>query len=417
MPKAPKPNKILRFCILLLVVLFTACPPPPPTPTPPSKPPPAVVPPPVLQRLTPAQLPLFGDDLDYQGLDNGIAMSLVYLKRLPAGQNVAFGTDRFSVAQMIRTLEAFRALVAERPDLERLNQVLGQRFRVYRAAGNDQHGTVLYTGYYEPTLDGSAKPGPRFPVPIHSRPSDLVTIDLSLFAPDLRGRRITGRYTGHTVVPYPERSLIRSDPDFDRLAPPIAWLHDPVDLLILQIQGSGKVRLQNGQELQVQFDGSNGQPYRSIGRLLIAQGKITVAQMSMQAIRTYLRNNPREVDAILDHNPRYIFFRRASRGPFGALGVPLTPRRSIAIDRRIFPAGALAYVATPMPQTDPAGHITGWGPYGGFVLAQDTGSAITGPGRVDLFMGDGLEAEVAAGHLKHEGALYFLVLKTDEDPP
>lgn len=409
-------HKFLLVCTVPLVLMFTACPPPRP-PAPPTPPPPPEVPQPVLQRLAPAQRPLFGDDLAYEGLDRSIRMSLDYLGRLPAGQTVAFGPDQVSVGHLIRSLEAFRTLAAGKPDAKRLNQVLNERFRVYRAAGDSQGGAVLYTGYYEPTLSGSAQPDARFPVPVHSRPSDLVTIDLSLFAPDLKGRRITGRYTGRTVVPYPERSLIRRDPDFDRLAPPIAWLQDPVDLLILQIQGSGKVRLEDGQELRIQFDASNGQPYRSIGRLLIAQGKIKAGQMSMQAIRTYLRNNPREVAAIMDHNPRYIFFRRARQGPFGALGVPLTPRRSIAVDRRVFPAGALAFVSTPLPRVDPEGRITGWAPYGGFALAQDTGSAITGPGRVDLFMGDGLQAEVAAGHLKHEGALYFLVLKAQDAEP
>jgi membrane-bound lytic murein transglycosylase A len=250
-------------------------------------------------------------------------------------------------------------------------------------------------------------------VPVYSRPSDLVEIDLGAFAADLKGRSITGRYTGRTVIPYPTRHTIRQEEDFNRIAPPLVWLRDEIDLFVLQIQGSGRVELENGEQFNILFDGSNGRPYASIGRWLIDQGRIPADKMSMQAIRAYLQQNPAQAQAVLDLNARYIFFRKAEQGPVGSLCQLLTPMRSLAVDRALLPSAALAFISMPLPEVDPSGRIQSWKPYRGFALAQDAGSAITGPGRIDLFMGCGPQAETAASHLKHEGALYFLVLDPD----
>jgi membrane-bound lytic murein transglycosylase A len=212
-------------------------------------------------------------------------------------------------------------------------------------------------------------------------------------------------------VPYPTRGQIRRIDDFNTLAPPVAWLKDEVDLLVLQIQGSGKVQVDDGDVLHIQFETSNGQPYRSIGRRLIDQGRIAVQDMSMQAIRSYLQQHPDQLAEILDHNPRYIFFRKADGGPRGSLGVPLTPMRSLAVDHGLFPSAALAFFSTQFPHVNEKGIIEHWESYNSFALAQDAGSAIKGPGRADLFVGAGRISEVAAGHLKHPGQLHFLVLK------
>lgn len=368
-----------------------------------------------LERLPRAGYPHFSDQRGYEQLARSIEMSLTYLRKLPSQRPVAFGSDVYTVAQMIRSLEVFLTIIAGAPDSEQLNQVIAERYRVYQAAGRAKTNRVLFTGYYEPVLQGSSRASAEFCIPIHSRPEDLVEIDLSAFAPDLKGRRIVGRYTNHTVVPYPERDLIRRQPDFDRIAPPIVWVRDEVDLFNLMVQGSGEVLLESGKTLQIQFDVSNGRPYRSIGRLLIDQGKIDANQMSMQAIREYLHQHPQEAQAILNHNPRYIFFRRVDQGPLGALGVALTAHRSMAIDRKLFPSAALAFVAVPAPVVTEQGEIQKWAALNAFVLAQDAGSAIQGAGRADLFWGHGLQAEVAAGHLKHEGQLYFLMLKPDAE--
>ena len=393
---------------LSVLIMLTACAPTPPAPIAPPPPPP---PPPVLERLTPEAYPRFEDQFDYENLGAAIEMSLVYLKRLPPGKEVRLGQDVYNVAHLIASLEAFAALTAAHPSTERLNSSLASDYLVYRAAGRQPSGKVIYTGYYEPLLNGSRTPSAEYSVPVHSRPGDLVDIDLSLFASDLQGRRIVGRVTGRTVVPYPDRRGIRHEQDFNTIAPPIAWLNDEIDLFILQIQGSGRVQLDSGEQILVQFDGSNGHPYGSVGRYLIDTGKITAEAMSMQAIRTYLRRNPAEREPILDHNPRYIFFKEGSGAPRGALDVPLTPMRSMAVDRNIFPSAALGFITTSLPRVDENGAVTEWFEYRGFALAQDAGSAIKGPGRVDLFWGYGPQAEAAAGRLKNPGQLYFLVLK------
>jgi membrane-bound lytic murein transglycosylase A len=364
-----------------------------------------------LKRLNKADYPRFTDQLNYARLDAGIDRSLAYLRKLPPQRPVVFGPDTYTVAHLIRSLQAFAAIVKDHPDADELGRLIAERFAVYQAIGSDESGTVLFTGYYEPLLQGRKKKSVDFPVPVNSRPADLLSIDLSPFSPDLSGRRIIGRYANRTVVPYPDRAHIRRESDFNTIAPPIVWLHDEIDLFTLMVQGSGKVRLKDGQTLQIGFDISNGLPYRSIGRMMIKRGKISANRMSMQAIREYLIQHPGQAAQIMNQNPRYIFFRQLPQGPLGALGVAITPKRSLAVDRDFFPAAALAFISVSLPQVDERGAIRQSAPFSGFALAQDTGDAISGPGHVDLFCGSGLQAGVTAGHLKHGGQLYFLVLK------
>ena len=394
--------KSLRLvCILLGIGGMLSC---APIPT-------AIVEPPALERLSPPNYPHFEDMGRYEMLGESISQSLSYLRKLPAQRTITFGPDHYTVAHLIRSLEDFRRLIQSMPSNRELNRVIRNRYRVYLAAGGNQANEVLFTGYYEPVLEGSRKASAQYPVPIHGRPADLVEIDLSLFAPDLAGRRIQGRYTNGSVLPYPTRGEIRGKDDFNTLAPPVAWLKDEVDLLTLQIQGSGRVQFKNGDVQRIQFDSSNGRPYRSIGRRLIDQGLIAAQDMSMPAIRSYLQQHPDQLADILDHNPRYIFFKKADGDPRGALGVPLTPMRSLAVDQGLFPSAALAFFSTRFPHVNDQGVIEHWESFSSFALAQDAGSAIKGPGRVDLFTGAGRKPETAAGHLKHPGRLHFLVLK------
>ena len=401
-------KQLSTFIVLALVgCCLAAC---VPKPVPPPAPP---TPRAALEQLELSDYPYFTDDNDFYQLDQGISMSLAYLRKLPPDRPVAFGADSYSVAHLIRSLMAFDDIIRKRPAPDVFNRAIRDHFRVYRSTGRPVEQDVLFTGYFEPLLHGSRAPGPGFPVPVHARPADLVDIDLGAFADDLKGRTITGKYTGRTVVPYPTRGGIRRQAGFNRIAPPVVWLKDEIDLFILQIQGSGRVELEDGQQFNVLYDGSNGRPYRSVGRLLIDQGRIPADKMSMQAIRIYLKKHPREAWAIMDQNPRYIFFKKAKNGPLGALGQLLTPLRSLAVDRSLLPSAALAFIVVPMPQVSQSGNIEKWKAYHGFALAQDAGSAIKGPGRIDLFMGAGPRAATAAGHLKHSGALYFLVLNPD----
>jgi membrane-bound lytic murein transglycosylase A len=368
---------------------------------------------PALVRLLPHQYPQFCDRFFYDNLELAITKSLDYLNQRPSKTYFQFGEDRYSVEQLIRSLTGFRDFIKIRPNCRQLQGFIEKNYQVYRAAGGQPNGQMLFTGYYEPFLSGSLTRSERFRYPVYTRPDDLIGIDLSLFSDEFKGKKIIGRLSGRTVLPYDDRRQIEKNPTFERKAPPLAWVDDRVDLFFLQIQGSGKIYLDNGKVLNVHYDTANGRPYRSIGKLLISRQKIAPADMSMQNIRQYLEEHPAEVDEILNHNPSYIFFKPEDRGPIGYLGVELTPARSIATDRSHFPLAAIGFIKTQIPLIDGDCRIREWMDFSAFVLNQDTGGAIKGPGRADLFWGNGPYAQVAAGSLQHPGELYFIVLKPD----
>ena len=366
-----------------------------------------------MQRMSAWSYPKFSDDMLFDGLEHGISQSLVYLSKVPADRQFVFGKDRYTAQHMIRSLEYFLAYIQTRPSSEDLDKFIRSKYIVYRSVGRNADDEVLYTGYYEPYLRGSLTPSGQYRFPIYARPSDLLTVDLSLFSEKYAGQRIIGRRAGQTVVPYYDRDEIDSEGVLDGKAEVLAWVDDPVDVFFVQIQGSGKVYLDNGQVLNIHYHTSNGRPYRSIGTLLIADKQISVDDMSMQKIREYLNNHPEKMTTVFNYNPSYVFFKVEPEGPLGNINVKLTPGRSIALDRRIFPPAALAFVEAQKPMVDSFGRIESWQPFSRFALNQDTGGAIQGPGRADLFFGSGPYAEIAAGHLKHAGKLYFLVLKPE----
>jgi membrane-bound lytic murein transglycosylase A len=361
-------------------------------------------------KLSVKDYPDFSDGLFLDNLSYGISKSLAYLNKVPAERTFRFGGDTYSALHLIRSLETLRDFVETRPGPAAVNRFIADRYRVYQSSGGPERGRVLFTGYYEPHLKGSLTPDNRYRFPVHAMPGDLMVIDLSLFSESFEGKRIVGRLQGNTVVPYPDRQAIEADKGFIQKAPPIAWVDDRVDLFFLQIQGSGRIYLTNGSFIRVHYHGSNGQPYRSIGRLLIDQGKIPAEEMSMQRLKAYLNEHPAEVDAVLNHNPSYVFFKTETSGPIGAIGVDLTPGRSVAVDRRVFPMAAPAFLQTQIPVVDGNGRIDRWMDFSAFALNQDTGGAIRGPGRVDIFWGSGPYAEIAAGHMQHKGAFFLLVL-------
>ena len=365
-----------------------------------------------MERLSSWSYPDFLDDMTYDDLGQSILQSLSYLNKIPADRQFFFGKDRYNTEHMIKSLQLFMDYIQKRPSLQDLEEFIQSNYHIYRSVGRDGKGEVLYTGYYEPLLKGSLVRNEEFRYPIYTRPRDLITIDLSLFHKKFKGERIIGRFTDQTVVPYYDRSEIEADEVLQGKAEVLAWARDPVDVFFLQIQGSGKVQLENGDVFNVHYQTTNGRPYRSIGKLLIDQEKISVTEMSMQKIREYLRNHPDEIDSVLNYNPSYVFFKIEPNGPLGNINVQLTPGRSIALDRRIFPPAALTFIETEKPVIDDTGQIKSWQRLSRFALNQDTGGAIKGPGRADLFWGNGSYAEIAAGHLKHTGKLYFLVWKS-----
>ncbi|MBU4345192.1 MAG: MltA domain-containing protein [Desulfobacteraceae bacterium] len=366
-----------------------------------------------LTKISPSKYPVFADDMFYDGLEYSICKSISYLQKVPSVRTFMFGEDRFTADHLIKSLQYFLTYIQAKPSKHDLNRFIRSNFWIYRSIGGNGSGNVLFTGYYEPILEGSLKQSDEFSFPLYAWPDDLAVINLSLFSPEFSGKKIIGRCFKNTVVPYYERREIELQGCLEDTAEPIAWVKDRVDLFFLQIQGSGKIYLNNGKTINVHYHTSNGRPYKSVGNYLIEKGKIPRSEMSMQKIRAYLRDNPKELDTILHYNPSYVFFKIEDDGPLGCLDVKLTPGRSIALDRKIFPKAALAFIETKKPLIDGTGKIHIWKNYNRFVLNQDTGGAILGPGRADMFFGNGIYAEIAAGHMQHPGKLYFLILKPD----
>ena len=260
----------------------------------------------------------------------------------------------------------------------------------------------MVTGYYEPLLLGSRTPGKRFAFPVHGVPENLLTIELGDLFPELKGKRVRGRVEGNKVVPYWTRGDILANEKLP--AKTLAWVDDPIELFFLQIQGSGRIRLPDGSTMRVNYADQNGHPYRSIGRLLVERGDLKLEEASMQGIQAWARANPARLDELLNSNPSYVFFREmpaSDDGPIGALGVPLTPERSIAIDPRSIPLGAPVFLATTRPNSAQ--------PLNRLVMAQDTGGAIRGAVRADFFWGFGKEPGALAGRMKQDGRMWVLL--------
>jgi membrane-bound lytic murein transglycosylase A len=293
------------------------------------------------------------------------------------------------------------------PDDDAVARTFFEDTFVVFAASNAGEAEGLFTGYYEPLLHGALEPRGPYRVPLHRRPDDLVSVSLGAFDPELNGRRIAGRVEDDRLVPYADREAISAGAlqgrDLELL-----WVDDPIDHFFLQIQGSGRVALDDGSEIRVGYDGQNGHAYRAIGRDLIEMQELTREEVSLQSIRAWLRANPDQREALMNRNASYVFFRelgdaRATPGPPGAQGVPLTPGRSLAVDRRYLPLGIPIWLETTAPWPD------GDRPLRRLMIAQDTGGAIRGPVRGDVFWGHGADAEHTAGHMKSRGR-YFLLL-------
>lgn len=294
----------------------------------------------------------------------------------------------------------------EAPDDETARAFFETRFvaRPLVAKGGNREG--LITGYYEPLLQGSRTRTRVYRYAVYRRPADLLTIDLGSLYEELKGKRLRGRLKGsRRVVPYFSREEIDNGNN-PLKGSEIAWVSDPVGLFFLHIQGSGRIRFQDGSEIAVGYSDQNGHPYYAIGRRLIAIGDINEEDISLQSIRDWLRNNPDDAVDLLNRNPSYVFFtvrEKQKSGPIGTLGVPLTPERSIAVDRRVVRLGLPVWLDTTLPGSDEKI------PYRRLVFAQDTGGAIRGTVRADLFWGNGPRAEENAGRMRQPGSLYVLM--------
>ena len=286
------------------------------------------------------------------------------------------------------------------------------RFFTPARATNSGNEIGLFTGYYEPELNGSRKRKGRFQTPLLARPDDLVMVDLGAFRDNLKGERIAGRVEGAKLVPYARRGDIVAGGRGPR-AKPLVYVDDPVDAFFLQVQGSGRVKLADGSIIRVGYDGQNGYPYTGIGRLLVDRGAIPKGQLSMQSIRAWLDAHPGEARALMDENASYVFFKELpitdpNQGAPGSAGVPLTAEASLAVDTRFHGLGAPIWIEAHAPADDETKPDVD---FNRLVIAQDTGGAIRGPVRGDVYWGAGKTAESVAGRMAHKGKLYVLLPK------
>ena len=296
------------------------------------------------------------------------------------------------------------ALEAVAPgDDEALRTRIEAHFQPFLASNNG-NAEGLFTGYYEAELRGALAADERYRWPLYRRPADLVTVNLARFRADLEGVRVVGRVADGQLVPYLTRTQIEEG-GLEAQALELLWVDDPVDAFFLQVQGSGRVLLPDGSVARVGFAGSNGHAFYAIGRALIDDGVVSRDQVSMQAIRDWLRANPEKARAYMRRNPRYIFFRLIEgEGPVGAQGVALTAGRSLAVDPRFVALGVPVWLDSSLPGSDE--------PLRRLMVAQDTGGAIKGPVRGDFYWGSGEAALAQAGRMKQTGSYYLLLPKS-----
>jgi membrane-bound lytic murein transglycosylase A len=310
------------------------------------------------------------------------------------------GVDGFGSAPVWRRICADARAVGP-GDRTAARAFFERRFRAAEVSGTGGPEGLI-TGYYEPELRGARKRQGAFSVPLHIRPPDLVAVDLGRFSDGLKGKRIAGRVVQGRLIPYHNRHQIERGALRGKKLE-LVWVDSAADAFFLHIQGSGRIRLRDGSVLRVGYADTNGKPYTAIGRALVERGAIPREKMSMQAIRAWMTANPADGAALMRTNESYVFFRELTGpGPLGAQGVALTPERSIAIDRTILPLGLPVWIDTTLPDAAAT-------PFRRLMVAQDTGGAIKGAVRADVFWGPGARAARMAGAMKSPGRYWFLL--------
>ncbi len=337
---------------------------------------------------------------DRTALRAGIAYSQAFLAKPSA--DAYYPVSGITKDQAVRSLQALRSLLESTSDDVALNAAIKARFRAFMSVGCDGQGTVLFTGYYTPIFDGSLTPDARFRFPIHKRPADLVKAGNDTMA--------LQRMPDGSTRAYPARGELARSGALKGLE--LVYFADEFEAYIVQVQGSGKIRLTTGEMIDVGYDGTNGHEYHKIADDLIADGKIKKEELSLATMRAYFRGHPEEVRTYVERNPRLIFFTRTKGGPYGSLGQPVTTNVTVATDKKIFPPAAPLIVTTRSSTA-----VGADAPYAALRLDQDTGGAIRAPGRCDLYMGEGATAELRAGQQLSEGKLYYLILKDEAEPP
>lgn len=294
------------------------------------------------------------------------------------------------------------------PRSDNIRAFFEQHFTPHQVRNPDGSDTGLVTGYYIPNINGSRQRSDRYRYPLYAVPDDLLIVDLRSVYPDLANYRLRGRLVGRKVLPYYSRAELEENPPA-LAGKELFWIDDPVELFFMHIQGSGRVLLNDGSAVMVHFAEQNGYPFRSIGKLLLDRGEMTREQMSMQNIKAWAQQHPKETAALLNENPSYVFFETLPGSPStapGALGIPLIAERSIAVDPRTIPLGAPVFLSTTRPSSKE--------PLQRLVVAHDTGGAIRGAVRADFFWGQGEAAGALAGRMKQKGKMWVLLPRSEE---
>lgn len=298
-----------------------------------------------------------------------------------------------------------KASTIKHPTDNSIKHFFKHHFIPHQVLNLDGSAEGLITGYYEPLLKGSRTPSQQYRFPLYAPPDELLVIELADVYPELKNLQLRGRLEGRKVVPYYSRAEIENGPTSLK-GSELLWVNDQIELFFLQIQGSGRIILENGEILKVGYADQNGHPYQSIGKLLAQRGELPLASASMQGIKQWGQQNPDKLIELLHQNSRYIFFRELPNnlsGPIGALGVPLTAGRSLAVDPRAIPQGSPVFLSTTWPNSNK--------PLNRLMVAQDAGSAIKGGVRADFFWGFGPEAANQAGKMKQKGKMWVLLPK------
>lgn len=373
--------------------------------------------------MRPARWPeLLRDDSDLTQLAQALESNIRVLNQKP-NQTLTFGGQKIVSSRYAQALSTLLDALKADTSGASFQQTLKRDFDIYEVYGNAKWGEVFITSYFEPVIEGARRPGGRFTQPVYGVPKDIIEVDLASFAgmrsdladagarKILRGRLVPngdGRLT--RVVAYPDRAGIEANGPLKDAT--ILAYTDPVDSFFLEIQGSGVIKFSDGHELKLGYAGQNGYPYVPIGKYLL--DRIPKDQLSQGAIEAHLRSlTESERRELLNKNPSYVFFKPLKTAGITKLGTEVVPGRTIATDSSLFPKGALAFLEFPKPKFPSAQDRTpaSWENTSRFVLDQDTGGAIRGPGRVDLFWGRGPEAKQSAGVMRSSGKLFYFVPK------
>lgn len=351
-----------------------------------------------LVKLTdPAQFPDFSESYYHQtNLNYAAANSLEYLSRKSSQKYFPYLDITHDRA--VRTVEAFQQVLREAKSPEDMDRMIKERFDIYMSRGCDEKGTVLYTSYYRPIFDAKLKPDAEFKYPLHKRPDDI----------ELNEATMTYQRKGGG--PY----LTRPEIEHGALAGKgleLCYLRDRFEAYIVTVQGSGKLRLDDGSFFEIGYAGDNGHEYTSVGQQLVERGMIPPKELSLQGLIKFFNEHPEELDPSLAVNKRYVFFTPRQGGPFGSLNVPVSPYRSVATDKQVYPRACPAFIKTILPaRLEGSGEIADHR-YNAFAFDQDTGGAIRAAGRSDLFIGTGPEVGELAGRTFAEGKLYYIAVK------